>query len=123
MTHNPLRDLPSVNEVLAALSVDFMVDRPRDAVVAAVRAELAETRRSLKEDAGAVPSAAAIAARAGARVSVEVAPKLRPVINATGIILHTNLGRAPMADVAALAANDAARGYLNLELDLRSGTR
>src|SRR5207249_3226972 len=53
----------------------------------------------------------------------EMRPKLRPVINATGIVLHTNLGRSPVADEAARAAYEAARGYLNLELDLETGKR
>ena len=50
-------------------------------------------------------------------------PRLRPVINATGVILHTNLGRAPLARSAAEAASLLATGYSNLELDLRSGKR
>src|SRR5207237_273566 len=62
-------------------------------------------------------------ARAAARLTREARPKLRPVINATGVVLHTNLGRAPAAEEAARAAYDAARGYLNLELDLDTGKR
>src|SRR5207253_3598418 len=57
------------------------------------------------------------------RLHRESQPRLRGVINATGIVLHTNLGRAPMAEEAARAAYDAARGYLNLELDLETGKR
>src|SRR5205807_3357790 len=57
------------------------------------------------------------------RLGQEFRPKLRPVINATGIVLHTNLGRAPTAEAAAQAAYEGARGYLNLELDLETGKR
>jgi L-seryl-tRNA(Ser) seleniumtransferase len=65
----------------------------------------------------------AIAERAAAHLALTTAPKLRSVINATGVILHTNLGRAPLAAVAADAARAAAAGYLNLELDLATGQR
>ncbi len=123
MADNPLRNLPSVNDVLTALGP--VTDHPHAAVVAAIRAELAEARRSLREHppADGVPAAAAYAARAAARLAGEARPHLRPVINATGTVLHTNLGRAPMAEAAADAAREAARGYLNLELDLRTGKR
>jgi L-seryl-tRNA(Ser) seleniumtransferase len=57
------------------------------------------------------------------RLERELRAKLVSVINATGIVLHTNLGRAPLAEEAARAAGEAARGYLNLELDLDSGKR
>ena len=65
----------------------------------------------------------AIAGRAVLRLARETRPKLVPVINATGIVLHTNLGRAPIAEEAANAADDAVRGYLNLEMDLETGKR
>jgi L-seryl-tRNA(Ser) seleniumtransferase len=86
---------------------------------------LAELRDQLRAGAAADGELAAdiVAARAAAYLAQQVRPKLRPVINATGIVLHTNLGRAPLADAAARAAADAARGYLNLELDLATGKR
>src|SRR5947199_6876759 len=52
-----------------------------------------------------------------------VRPSLRPVINATGVVLHTNLGRAPLADAAISAMATVARGYSNLEYDLEAGAR
>src|ERR1700722_4068279 len=126
MSNNPLRNLPSVNEILGIPVLrDCLATHSRELVVAAVRVELAELRRQLRErpEPDDLPDAVAIAVSAAARLSLESSLKLRRVINATGIILHTNLGRAPMAEGAALAAYEAARGYLNLELDLKSGTR
>jgi L-seryl-tRNA(Ser) seleniumtransferase len=126
MPNNPLRNLPAVNEILneEVLRLPATV-HAHDVLVAAVRAELAEVRRQLLDHpvSNGPPDAAAIATRVVARLSAETSPKLRPVINATGIVLHTNLGRAPMAEEAAAAAGDAARGYLNLELDLQTGKR
>jgi L-seryl-tRNA(Ser) seleniumtransferase len=126
MSSNPFRDLPSVNDVLdSAAAQALQSDHARDLLAGAVRAELADLRQLVGSgqpiDGRADPEA--IAARAGQRLQREMRPKLRPVINATGIVLHTNLGRAPMAAVAALAAYDAASGYLNLELDLETGKR
>ncbi len=67
--------------------------------------------------------AVSVAARVVARLERESRAILRTVINATGIVLHTNLGRSPLAEEAAQAAYEAAHGYLNLELDLDSGKR
>jgi L-seryl-tRNA(Ser) seleniumtransferase len=125
MTDNPFRQIPAVHDVLAAPSLQAHVrDQPHDLVVAAVRRELADLRQRLVQGAvDGAASAEAIAARVAERLGRELRPKLRPVINATGIVLHTNLGRAPLAEAAALAAAEAARGYLNLELDLDTGKR
>jgi L-seryl-tRNA(Ser) seleniumtransferase len=126
MGDNRFRSLPSVNDVLQAPAVQSLSQaHAHELVVAAVRAELDAARRRLAAgevldgQTGAESLAAAVAARLGR----ELRPKLRPVINATGIVLHTNLGRAPVAEEAARAAYEAACGYLNLELDLETGKR
>jgi L-seryl-tRNA(Ser) seleniumtransferase len=124
--NNPRRSLPSVHEVLQAPAVQALEQAHDHAlVVAAVRAELAAARNRLAEGEvlDGATGAEAVAAAVAARLGRELRPKLRPVINATGIVLHTNLGRAPVAEEAARAAYEAARGYLNLELDLETGKR
>jgi L-seryl-tRNA(Ser) seleniumtransferase len=123
---NPFRHLPAVNDVLAAAPVHALTStHAHDALVAAIRAELDELRQRLTQ--GAVPDglcdAVAVAQQVVSRIERETRPKLRTVLNATGIVLHTNLGRAPIAEEAAQAAYEAARGYLNLELDLDGGKR
>src|SRR5262245_35811545 len=123
---NPFRSLPAVNEILEAEALQgILTTHPWDDVVVAVRDELEKLREQLArgENLDGRSAADQIAERAAVRVRQTLRPKLRTVINATGIILHTNLGRAPVAEAAARAAFDAARGYLNLELDLRSGER
>jgi L-seryl-tRNA(Ser) seleniumtransferase len=126
VSDNPFRNLPSVNDVLEAPAVQALgQEHAHDLIVAAVRQELAERRQrvaagqTLDGEAGVDAVAAGVVARLGR----ELKPKLRPVINATGIVLHTNLGRSPVAEEAARAACEAARGYLNLELDLETGKR
>jgi L-seryl-tRNA(Ser) seleniumtransferase len=126
MPANPLRHLPAVTAVLESPAVSALESaHGRDAVVAAVRAELDALRERLRagEALDGAIAADAVAARVAARVEASSAATLRPVINATGVVLHTNLGRSPIADVAAKAAHDAAHGYLNLELDLGTGKR
>jgi L-seryl-tRNA(Ser) seleniumtransferase len=126
MTDNPFRRLPAVGDVLeAAPARALSALHAHEQIVAAVRDELDALRRRLAagEDIDGATDAEAVAARAAARLAEAVKPKLRPVINATGVVLHTNLGRAPIAEDAARTAYDAARGYLNLELDLTTGKR
>ena len=83
----------------------------------AIREQVAEER------AGEPVDDAERLARVGQRLAAVVAPRLRPVINGTGVVLHTNVGRAPISRAAAAAAAEIAAGYSNLELDLSSGRR
>ncbi len=125
-TANPYRNLPAVNDILQSPTLASVIaSHGHDGVVAAVRAELADVRAALAhgEAFNGECSANAIADRAALRLERDLQPRLRSVINATGIVLHTNLGRAPMAEAAGKAAYDAACGYLNLELDLETGKR
>src|SRR4051794_5123785 len=115
MSDNPYRKLPAVNDILAVVELVPLAERHgHEAVVGAVRAELEEMRARLKQ--GQSPNGAntldAVAGRVAQRLTQAHRPKLVEVINATGIVLHTNLGRAPVAEEAARAASSAAAGYL-----------
>jgi L-seryl-tRNA(Ser) seleniumtransferase len=126
MADNPFRNLPSVNDVLDSGVVQALLPQhAHDLIVAAIRQELGELRSRLGrgESIDGQSSVEGVADRVAERLSRELRPKLRSVINATGIVLHTNLGRAPVAEEAARAAHEAAHGYLNLELDLETGKR
>ena len=119
-TRERLRALPSVESVLvseagrAALQI-----HPRPRVVEAIRRVLAVLRTRILQGEAASFSSDAL----GPALVALGTPGLRPVLNATGVVLHTNLGRAPLApDVLARVAA-VARGYSNLELDLESGER
>ena len=92
-----------------------------DSIADSARAEIESLRSDLA--AGRSIDLDSIATLVLARLERDAAPRLRTVINATGIVLHTNLGRSPLHETAARAAYDAARGYLNLELDLATGQR
>ena len=121
---NPFRSLPSVTKVQDQLALAEVREQHSPAVVAdAIRVELEALRTRLS--AGETPDLAleVVAARVVARLVADTVPKLRRAINATGIVLHTNLGRSPLHEHAALAAYEAGRGYLNLELDLSTGKR
>ncbi|MCI0680735.1 MAG: L-seryl-tRNA(Sec) selenium transferase [Gemmataceae bacterium] len=126
MAANPFRNLPSVNAVLEAPAIQALErEHAHELIVAAIRQELDGVRQRLSagEAIDGEADAGMISARVVERLRHELRPKLRRVINATGIVLHTNLGRAPVAEEAARAAYEAARGYLNLELDLATGER
>ncbi len=117
------RRLPAVDAILNHdLLVDALRVRGRIAVRRAVRTVTDEMRRSLKVGMPVAVEPASVAKRA-----LEVLQRdrrwLRPVINATGVLLHTGLGRAPMAREAIEAVAEVAGGYCNLELDLGDGAR
>ncbi len=118
-----LRNLPSVSDVLAQPPVAAMLaaGHPRDLVANAVRERVAEARADVAN--GAAPPSAEAVARAVADAAMrDGADWPAPVINATGVILHTNLGRAPLSAESIRAAASAA-GYSDLELDLADGRR
>ena len=115
-----LHNLPSVDEVLRTATGSLAIDRfGRIATVTAVRGTIAEARASRAMTA----SAEAIAADALARLEGEARPSLKPVFNLTGTVLHTNLGRALIADAAVEAAVSAMREAVALEFDLATGRR
>jgi L-seryl-tRNA(Ser) seleniumtransferase len=118
-----LSALPSVDAVLRSAAADDAVAKfGRPAVVAAIRTALAHARAAAR--AGATfPHEAAIAAQARSVLETESASSLRPVFNLTGTVLHTNLGRALVAEEAVAAAVAAMRHAVSLEFDLAAGRR
>ena len=121
MTADP-RDLPSVDRVLMTERVRSLADRySRDAVVGLVRGQLDLARADVL-NGGDAPSAEKLADLVIAdSTSWRAWPT--PVINATGVVLHTNLGRAPLSEDAVAAAVSAAATYTDLEFDLSAGRR
>jgi len=109
-----LRSLPAVHELAGAL------DAPHALAVAAARRAIDEHRAAIRAGAAAPED---LLARARELLAEMERGSLRRVINATGVILHTNLGRAPLPAVAREAVLRAAEGYSNLELDLERGER
>ena len=118
---DPRRALPSVSTLLEHEEIrDLLDSSPRALVVSAVRDVIAAAR----DDAGRAPaSGMEWAAAVRDRLSRVQRTSLRPLINATGVVLHTNLGRAPLARSAIDAMIAVSTGYSNLEYDLDAGAR
>lgn len=123
--HEQLRQLPSVSALLEHEEVRHWLEGlPRAAVVASLQAAVEAARqRILAGGCTEAPPDNEILATAEAELVLRAAPGLRPVINATGIVLHTGLGRAPLSDAAIEAIVEGASGYSNLEYDLDTGRR
>ena len=115
------RRLPSVSSLLESGGVQALLEQtPRSVVVDAIR----RTIDAARLEPAAAPSTEQEWARAVSNaVAQTIAPSLRRVINATGVVLHTNLGRAPLADAAVEAIVRVAKGFSNLEYDLGKGAR
>jgi len=125
MKRNVLQQLPAVETVLRQPALaEALADLPRPVVVEAVRGAVDDARARLRANGKApAPDAAALATAAAAAAARAARPALARVLNATGIVLHTNLGRAPFAAPARAAIGRIAAGYSSLELDLATGRR
>ena len=118
------RSIPPIHAVVEALVDQGWPDRVGRSVVGdAVRAVVDAHRRELGADRDQPADVAELARRAGAVLEMEARPPLRSIINATGIIVHTGLGRAPMAETAVRAVAEAAGHYSPVELELATGER
>ena len=118
-----LRALPSVDRLLSGVEGQALVARHgRAAVTDALRAALENAREAVRRG-GAAPDGAAIASRAAEALEAGAQSALPPVLNLTGTVLHTNLGRAVLAEVAVEAASAAMRHPAALEFDLSTGRR
>jgi L-seryl-tRNA(Ser) seleniumtransferase len=106
-----LRDLPSVDELARSVEDPLAVD--------AARRVIARAREEVR--AGTEPGD--LVARLRAELDEARRPRLRRALNATGVIVHTNLGRAPLAEAALARLQEVGRGYSNLEYDLQEGAR
>lgn len=120
-----LRQLPSVDEILHLPQMAALIEKAgRSMVVNAIRDTLADLRKSAQN--GAAPGqfeAPQVVASVAAKIEQALSLSLQPVINATGVVLHTNLGRAPLAKTTVERIAATASRYSNLEYDLAAGQR
>src|SRR6266498_4326909 len=118
-----LRDLPAVEQLLQN-SDSLITEYGRPLTLDALRLTLDEIRARFKvKPEEGLPSMEAILSQAESYLAMWIAPTLVPVINATGVILHTNLGRAPLSKATLAAMKETAESYSTLEYDLDKGQR
>jgi L-seryl-tRNA(Ser) seleniumtransferase len=125
MSDARLAGLPQVGALMdSAAAADLAAHHPRALVKEAARRAVDEARQALLDGSLAeAPSPEALVARMSAMLDGDLAPQLRPVINATGVVVHTGLGRAPLPAEALEAVARTASGYCNLEVRLADGRR
>jgi L-seryl-tRNA(Ser) seleniumtransferase len=123
MSQSELRKLPSVDKLLEADAIAGLVEQHgRELTLEALRAALDGARQTVLNGEPA-PEAETLIAETAHRLGDALRPSLYPVINATGVIIHTNLGRAPLSKRARQAMAQISAGYSNLEYDLGAGAR
>jgi L-seryl-tRNA(Ser) seleniumtransferase len=126
-----LRGLPSVEQLLQTQkAAELIAQYGRPMTLEAIRSVLADLREKIRAEGEAVilpqaeaPARAEILDAVKEKLDAWLRPSLIPVINATGVILHTNLGRAPLSRAALAAIQTVSYGYSNLEFDLTRGER
>jgi len=126
MPTNPFKNIPSVSELLESEPLKKVVDKvSHNVVVTEVRSFLDNLREDIRDATSDVnlPAPKDLAEKIAEWIETDQQPKLRPVINATGIMLHTGLGRAPLPDEAIQEIVSIASGYASVEVDLESGNR
>ena len=120
-----LRSLPSVDKLLnTQTAAELIAEYGRPLVLDAFRTVLDEAREAfLAPKSKTIPPAETLLDLAGSHLDAWTQPTLYPVINATGVILHTNLGRAPLSKATTKAMEMVGRNYSTLEFDMRNGKR
>ncbi len=126
--HNLLRSLPAIDRILREQVLQELLQQlPQEVLSEAAQDLIATLRQEILETGNAISPERLqpenLAAKAAVKCRQLLQPSLRKVINATGTLLHTNLGRAPLSPQALRAINDVAAGYSNLEIDLDTGRR
>jgi L-seryl-tRNA(Ser) seleniumtransferase len=115
VTKNPLREIPSVDKIVGEIGD---CELPRRVIVDVVRRELGLLREEKK-----IPDFSGVVSRVREAIETLLLTKIQPVINGTGIVIHTNFGRTPLGDAAIESMSAVAASYNNLEYDLTSGAR
>ncbi len=118
-----LRNLPSVERVVNGTMLSAAVDAHGREMVVELTREVLDGARKRVLAGSAAPAGEEIAEAVLDLIANLAEPSPRPVINATGVVIHTNLGRAPLSDAALAAADAVGRGYSDLEIDLGTGRR
>jgi L-seryl-tRNA(Ser) seleniumtransferase len=120
---NPYRSLPSVDRLLSDERVRVLANGGESGIAPAIVRQAIESARRAIAGGGEAPTEEQLVESVLGLAAAVFEPSLRPVINATGVIIHTNLGRAPLSEDALSAMAAVSRGYSNLEFDLEAGER